>query len=134
VYVGDLAEAIKATVEGRARPGTIYEIGGPEVLSFRELLDMTQQWAGRNRGYMPLPFWLAKLQAILTWPLPSGLRPVTLDQIKLLQRDNVVSEAAEAEGRTLAGLGIDHPHSAAAIVPGYLERFKPRGQFEHYRG
>jgi NADH dehydrogenase len=134
VYVGDLAEAIRAAVEGRAKPGTIYEIGGPEVLSFRELLDMTQKWAGRNRGYISMPFWLAKLQVILTWPFPNSLRPMTLDQVRLLQRDNVVSEAARSEGRTLADLGIARPHGAATIVPVYLERFMPRGQFEHYRG
>ncbi len=134
VYAGDLAEAIKAAAEGRAKPGTIYEIGGPEVASFRELLDKTQEWSGRKRSYLPLPFWLAKLQAILSWPLPNAMRPVTLDQVKLLQRDNVVSEGAKAEGRTLAELGVAHPHSAAAIVPAYLERFKPRGQYEHYRG
>ena len=59
---------------------------------------------------------------------------MTLDQIKLLQRDNVVSEEAKAEGRTLAALGVAAPHAMATIVPAYLERFKPRGQFEHYRG
>lgn len=134
VYAGDLAEAIKAAVEGRAKPGTLYEIGGPEVLSFRELLDKTQNWAGRDRGYASMPFWLAKVQAILTWPLPNALRPVTFDQIKLLQRDNVVSELALAEHRTLADLGVTAPHAASSIVPGYLERFKPKGQFEHYRG
>ncbi|MBO0237240.1 hypothetical protein, partial [Vibrio parahaemolyticus] len=67
------------------KPGTVYEAGGPEVLSFRELLDLTQQWSGRDRGYFPMPFWLAKLQALLTWPLPNSLRPVTVDQVRLLQ-------------------------------------------------
>lgn len=133
VYVGDVAEAIKSGVEGRAKPGTIYELGGPEVLKFRELLDRTQEWSGRHRRYLPLPFWLAKLQAILTWPLPNALRPVTLDQVRLLQSDNVVSKRAIEEGRTLAGLGIE-PQSTGAIVPLYLERYMPRGQFEHYRG
>ena len=133
VYVGDVAAAIANAVEGRAKPGTIYELGGPEVASFRELLDKTQTWAGRRRGYISMPFWLAKAQAILTWPL-QGLRPVTLDQVRLLERDTIVSPAATAEGRTLAGLGVTSPHAMAAIVPGYLERFKPKGQFEHYRG
>lgn len=133
VYAGDLAEAIKIAVEGGARPGAIYEIGGPEVLSFHQLLDRTQAWAGRKRSYLPLPMWLAKLQAILTWPLPNALRPMTLDQVRLLQTDNVVSAEAEADGRTLMGLGVN-PHFIQTIVPRYLERFKPRGQFEHYRG
>ena len=83
---------------------------------------------------MPFPFWLAKLMAIVTWPLPNSLRPMTFDQVRLLQSDNVVSAAAVAEGRTLAGLGIAEPTAAGAVVPGYLERFQPRGQFSHYRG
>ena len=72
---------------------------------------------------------LAKLGALLTVPLPNSMRPLTVDQIRMLQRDNVVSNSAEAEGRTLAGLGVKHPHTMAAIVPSYLERFQPHGQF-----
>ncbi len=135
VWVGDVAEAvIAAGVDGKAQAGKVYELGGPQVLSFRQLLDDTQKWAGRSRGYLYLPFWVAKLQALLTWPLPNGLRPVTVDQVRMLQRDNVVSPEAEKEGRTLAGLGIGTPHAVGAIVPAYLERFKPRGQYTHYRG
>ncbi len=134
VYVGDLAEAIAAAVDGAGTPGTIYEIGGPDVLSFRDLLDRTQEYAGRDRSYVPLPFWLARLQALLTWPLPTSLRPITVDQVRLLKHDNVVSRAAETEGRTLAAFGVERPHSIGAIVPAYLERFKPKGQFTHYRG
>ena len=103
------------------------------MLSFRELLDLTQEWADRSRGYLPMPFWLAKLQALLTWPLPNSLRPITLDQVRMLQHDNMVSAAAKSEGRTLAGLGVAAPHGVAAIVPTYLERFRARGQFAHYR-
>ena len=133
VFVGDIAAAIAAIAAGAGKPGTIYELGGPEVLTFRELLDLTQEWADRSRGYLPMPFWLAKLQALLTWPLPNSLRPVTLDQVRMLQRDNTVSAAAKSEGRTLAGLGVDAPHGVAAIVPTYLERFRARGQFASYR-
>jgi uncharacterized protein YbjT (DUF2867 family) len=133
VFVGDLATAVAASAAGDAKPDTIYEAGGPEVLSFRQLLDLTQEWTGRSRGYLPLPFWLAKLQAILTWPLPNALRPVTLDQVRMLQRDNVVSAAAKSEGRTLAELGVAAPQGVAAIVPTYLERFRARGQFSGYR-
>ena len=133
VFVGDLGAAVAAIAAGAGKPGTIYEAGGPEVLSFRELLDLTQEWADRSRGYLRMPFWLAKLQAMLTWPLPNSLRPVTLDQVRMLQRDNVVSAAAKSEGRTLAGLGITSPHGVAAIVPTYLERFRARGQFASYR-
>ena len=134
VYVGDVAAAVKAVVDGKAKAGATYELGGPEILTFRELLDRTLLYASRNRFYLPLPFWAAKLQAIATSPLPNALRPVTLYQIRLLQRDNVVSKNAIDDGRTLAGLGIAEPSSIAAIVPGYLERFKPKGQYAHYRG
>ena len=108
--------------------------GQQNVASFRELLTRTQVWAGRPRGYLPLPFWAAKLQALATWPLPNSLRPITVDQVRMLATDNVVSETAKAEHRTLAAFGIDAPSPVEAVVPQYLERFKPRGQFSHYRG
>jgi uncharacterized protein YbjT (DUF2867 family) len=133
VYVGDLAAAIANAADGQGIAGKIYEIGGPEKLSFRQLLDRTQEYSGRNRFYMPMPFWLAKLQALMTWPLPNSLRPVTVDQVRSLQTDNVVSEAALNEGRTLRDLGIMQPVAIESVVPGYLERFKPRGQYAHYR-
>jgi uncharacterized protein YbjT (DUF2867 family) len=134
VYVGDVAAAIAAAVSGQGKAGATYELGGPEVLSFRDLLDRTLDYAGRTRGYLPLPFWAAKLQAMLTSPLPNSLRPVTLDQVRLLERDNVVSTAAMNGGLTLAGLGVERPQTIEAVVPGYLERFKPKGQYTHYRG
>lgn len=133
VFVGDVATAITAAAGGAAKPGTIYEAGGPEVLSFRELLELTQEWTGRKRGYLRMPFWLAKLQALLTWPLPNSMRPLTVDQVRLLQHDNVVSPEAIKEGRTLAGLSVMAPNGISAIVPAYLERFQSRGQFAHYR-
>lgn len=134
VFVGDLAEAIASACAGRAVPGTVYEIGGPETYSFRQLLDHTQEWSGRKRPYISLPFWFMKLAAALTWPLPNALRPITVDQVRLLQRDNVVSREALDEQRTLAALGVSDAQSISAVVPSYLERFRRRGQFSHYRG
>ncbi len=135
VFVGDLADAIVAAAEGVGNRGAVYELGGPAVLSFRELLDRTQEWAGRKRVYLPLPFWAAKLQAVLTKPLPTSLRPITVDQVRMLQAGhNVVSAAAFADGRTIAALGVSNPTPVEAEVPLYLERFRPRGQFSHYRG
>jgi NADH dehydrogenase len=134
VFVGDVAAAIAAVVDGAGKPGAVYELGGPEVLSFRELLDRTLKYSERKRGYLSMPFWLAKLQALLTWPLPNSVRPLTVDQVRLLQRDNVVSRSADAEGRNLAALGIAAPQAISAVVPPYLERFKPKGQYAHYRG
>jgi NADH dehydrogenase len=134
VYVGDVAAAIAAAVEGAGKPGTVYELGGPQVLTFRELLDRTLAWTGRKRGYLSLPFTLAKLQALLTWPLPNTLRPLTVDQVRMLQTDNVVSEAARSEGRTIAALGVAAPHMIDVIVPAYLEPYRPKGQFSRYKG
>lgn len=133
VYVGDFATAIANVVDGAGKPGTIYEIGGPEVASFRELLDKTQDYTGRKRFYAPMPFFLTTLQAALTAPLPNSWRPITVDQVRLLKVDNVVSDAAKAEGRTLAQLGVTTPTAISAVVPAYLERFKTRGQYAHYR-
>ncbi len=134
VYVGDVATAIAAAVDGKGKPGTVYELGGPEVITFRKLLDRTQEWAGRDRWYFRMPFWLAKLAAFMTVPLPNTLRPLTVDQVRMLQVDNVVSEAAIKDGRTLAGLGIMSAHAMDTIVPVYLEQYRPKGQYSHYKG
>jgi uncharacterized protein YbjT (DUF2867 family) len=134
VYVGDVADAIAAACAGKVRGGTVYELGGPEIVTFRELLGNTLKWSGRKRWYLRLPFWLAKLGALATLPLPNSLRPLTVDQVRMLQRPNIVSQAALKEGRTLAAFGIDRPHTMEMIVPVYLEPFQPRGQFAHYRG
>lgn len=134
IYVADLATAIANVAEGAGKPGSIYELGGPEQLSFKQLLDRTKEWSGRNVGDMRMTFWMAKLHALLTWPLPNSMRPLTLDQVRMLQIDNVVSAEAKNEGRTLEALGVPAPHTVASIVPSYLERYKPRGQFAHYRG
>jgi NADH dehydrogenase len=133
VFVGDLGQAVANAAIDTGEAGTIYELGGPQVLSFRELLEATLRYASRRRLLLPMPFWLAKLQAALTWPLPNALRPITVDQVRLLQSDNVVSEAAKREGRTLEALGVSPAASIDAVVPEYLERFRPKGQFSSYR-
>jgi uncharacterized protein YbjT (DUF2867 family) len=130
VYVDDVAEAIARAVEGEARPGTIYELGGPEVRDFRELMEFILATIERKRALLSLPFPLAKLQARFLQYLPKPL--LTPDQVELLRTDNVVSEAAIAEGRTLAGLGIS-PTPYEAIVPSYLWRFRKSGQFRTSR-
>ncbi len=134
VFVGDLATAIANAAAGQGKPGTVYEIGGPEVATFRDLLDRTQEWAGRDRFYLRMPFWLAKLAALATVPLPNGLRPLTVDQVRMLKGDNIVSDKAKQESRTLAALGVDRPQAIASVVPTYLERFQEKGQYAHYRG
>jgi uncharacterized protein YbjT (DUF2867 family) len=133
VYVGDVSAAIAAASAEKAKPGTIYELGGPHIVTPRELLEKTLSWTGRRRWCMPIPFWLAKLIAAIVAPLPSTIRPVTFDEVLLLERPNVVSQAAIREQRTLSGLGIEHPNAMSTIVPAYLLRFHPRGQFAQYR-
>ena len=133
VYVGDVATAIAAASAGKAQPGTTYELGGPRIVTLRYLFDMTVEWTGRRRWYVPTPFWLAKLAAAFTAPLPNAIRPITMDEVHLLEEPNIVSHAAMQEKRTLAGLGIEHPNEISSIVPTYLERFHRRGQFARYR-
>ena len=126
VFAGDVAAAVVAAVQGRARAGTIYEVGGPRVQTFKELMQFVLTTIGRKRLLLPLPFALAKFQAYFLQLLPKPL--LTPDQVELLRRDNVVSEAASREGRTLAALGIV-PTAIEVVVPSYLWRFRKTGQF-----
>ena len=126
VFVGDVAEAICRAVDGQARTGTTYEAGGPEVRSFRELIEYVLAVTERKRLLVPLPFPIAKLQAAFLQWLPKPL--LTPDQVELLKTDNVVSAEAEREGRTLHGLGIA-PVAMEVVVPSYLWRFRKTGQF-----
>jgi NADH dehydrogenase len=127
VFVGDVAEAIARAVDGRAKDGTIYEVGGPDVRSFKELLEYVLAVTGRRRLLIPLPFAIARLQAMVLQLLPKPL--LTPDQVELLRSDNVVSNEAEREGRTLRGLGIE-PVAMETVVPSYLWRFRKTGQFK----
>ena len=134
IFVGDVALAVAASLEGRAEAGSILELGGPEVVSLREILERVARYAGRDSKPFPIPFFAAKILALVSAVLPAGLRPITYDQVRLLQSgDNVVSADAQHQGRSLQGLGIANPLSMDAVVPSYLERFKPRGQYSHYR-
>jgi NADH dehydrogenase len=133
VYVDDVALAIAAAAAGRAKPGGIYELGGPHMVSLREMFDMTLRWTGRRRWYMPIPMPLAMVLALMGSPLPASIRPLTWSEARCLQHPNVVDQLAVAEGRTLAGLGIEAPNAMATIVPNYLQRFHRRGQFGRYR-
>jgi len=126
VFAGDVAEAIAKTVDGEAKPGTIYEFGGPDIRTFKELMEFLLATIERRRLLVPVPFALMKLQAAFLQYLP--MPPLTPDQVELLKPDNVVSAAAHEQGRTLEGLGII-PNSMGAIVPDYLWRFRKAGQF-----
>jgi len=126
VFVGDVATAIADAVDGKARPATIYELGGPDVRTFKDLMRFVLSTIERKRLLVPLPFFVAKMQAMVLQYLPKP--PLTPDQVELLRVDNVVSERAKVEGRTLQGLSID-PEPIEAIVPSYLWRFRKTGQF-----
>jgi len=126
-FAGDVAEALAKAVDGETRPGTIYELGGPDVRTFRELMEFILATIERRRLLIPVPFAVMKLEATFLQFLPKP--PITPDQVELLKRDNVVSAQAQRDGRTLEALGII-PETMAAIVPTYLWRFRKTGQFD----
>jgi uncharacterized protein YbjT (DUF2867 family) len=126
VFAGDVAGAIAKAVDGDLSPGTIYELGGPDIRSFKQWMEFVLATTQRRRLLVPVPFALMKLQAMVLQLLPKP--PITPDQVELLKRDNVVSEEAKRDGRTLEGIGIT-PESIEAIVPTYLWRFRKTGQF-----
>ena len=127
VFAGDVANAVVAAIEGRAKDGEIYELGGPQVRSFKELMQFMLATIERRRLLVPIPFALAKFQAAFLQLLPKPL--LTPDQVELLRGDVIVSDKARREGRTFEALGID-PVPMAAIVPSYLWRFRKTGQFK----
>ncbi|ACB94948.1 complex I NDUFA9 subunit family protein [Beijerinckia indica] len=135
VFVGDVAKAVTAALGGAAKAGTTYELGGPEIRSLRQILEFILATTERQRLLVPLPFPIAKLLALgteLAESLSFGLFPsvfsLTRDQVELLRYDNVVSELAKNEGRSLAAFGIV-PESFETLAPPYLYRFRKAGQF-----
>ena len=138
-YVGDVAEAVARAASGQATAGAVYELGGPSVRSFRELMEYVCSVIGRKRMLVSVPFGLARFPAAATEiadTLLLGAFPkmllMTRDQLKMLEHDNVVSAEAEAAHRTLQGLGIE-PRALESIVPTYLYRFRKTGQFDRGR-
>jgi uncharacterized protein YbjT (DUF2867 family) len=128
VYVGDIATAVADAVDGKTKAGATYELGGPEVLTMREIMEIILATIERQRMLISLPFGLAKLQAMLLQFAPGPLK-LTPDQVALLRSDNVVSDTAKAAGLTLDGMGII-ADSLEAIAPQYLWRFRAAGQFQ----
>lgn len=127
VYVGDVATAIADAVDSKAKAGTTYELGGPEVMTMREIIKNILAITERNRLLLPLPFGLANLKAMFLQFAPGDFK-LTPDQVELLKSDNVVSDTAKAAKLTLEGLGIQ-PDSLEAVAPSYLWRFRKTGQF-----
>jgi uncharacterized protein YbjT (DUF2867 family) len=131
VFVGDVAEAVAKLIDAGEATGKTYELGGPEVFTFKQLLEFTLDTIGRKRLLLPLPWPVAKVLGTVLGVMPGA--PLTADQVELLKTDNVVSDAATREGRDLSGLGIT-PSSIQGIVPSYLYRFRKAGQFTAPKG
>ncbi len=127
VYVGDVAEAVARSVDGAVEGGKVYELGGPNVLTFKECMQELLTVIDRKRLLVPVPWWIAEIQASILGVLPGRL--LTSDQVTQLRSNNVVSEEAVKSGRTLTGLGIQ-PQSLGTILPSYLWRFRAAGQFQ----
>ena len=123
VYVGDVARAMAACLEGPGHAGETFDLGGPRVYSFKELLEMMLRETKRQRLLIPVPFALATLKAAFLeyWPVP----PITRDQVKLLKQDNVVPEGAKG----LADLGIDAT-PVESILPLYMDCYRDGGRYE----
>jgi len=123
VFVGDVADAVVKCVSDTATKGKTYELGGPGTYSFKELMQLVLQETGRSRLLLPVPFWLASIKAMFLQFLPGKL--LTPDQVTSLKADNLVSPNA----LTFKDLGIA-PDSIEAILPSYLWRFRPRGEYD----
>lgn len=135
VFVGDVAQVIARAADGMVQPGTVFELGGPTVSTMKDILTFVLHTIGRKRALLPIPFPLAEvmgqmgdLARVATFGLTPEMLEITRDQVELLKSDNVVSDAAKAEGRTLEGLGIV-PESYQTFVPTYLYRFRKTGQY-----
>jgi NADH dehydrogenase len=121
VYVGDVAQAVIAAIDQPASMGQVYELGGPDIETFRGLMQYILHETGRHRALIGLPRWLAGVQAAVLERLPGKL--LTRDQLLLLRRDNVVTPGA----LDLAALGIT-PTPIRLIVPDYLRRYRVGGK------
>lgn len=117
VYVVDVAKAFAAVVADDATAGNIYELGGPDVYTFRELMQIMLEAIGKEPALIPVPFFLASIEAAFLELLPRPL--LTRDQVQLLKKDNVVVEGAN----TFKTLGVE-PSNLQSVIPSYLERYK----------
>ncbi|MEM6603613.1 MAG: complex I NDUFA9 subunit family protein [Pseudomonadota bacterium] len=127
VYVGDVAAAGKYALEHDEAEQKIYELGGSEVLSFKELLEKMLYHIGKRRILLPIPFWAAEIKAKFLQMLPKP--PLTVDQVGLLKNDNIVSDIALC----LKDMDIT-PKTLDAILPSYLVRFRKSGTYNKGKG
>jgi len=130
VYVGDVALAVATALRSDAALGKTFELGGPVVYSFKDLLQFIARATQRNPLFIPIPFWMLDLGALLTGWLPGA--PITYDQAKLLRADTVVAGPHAGAIGALADLAIE-PTAVEAVVPSYLWAYRPTGQYAEPR-
>ncbi|MBL8538312.1 MAG: complex I NDUFA9 subunit family protein [Hyphomonadaceae bacterium] len=131
VFVGDVAEAVCAALEKRNACGRVFELGGPSVYTFKQLLQYMTREIKRPRLLVPAPSFVAHPMGLLldwTFKLLPWDPPLTGDQVTMLQHDNIVG--ADPHAGTIADLGVTQCESVEAIAPSYLWRFRPYGQFQ----
>ncbi|MCY4034828.1 MAG: complex I NDUFA9 subunit family protein [Hyphomicrobiales bacterium] len=126
IFVDDVARAVIIALEHSGTDGEIFELGGNEVLSFEELLEKMLEVIERKRILLPVPFAVAEALAFCIGWIPNS--PLTPDQLRMLHTDNIVSREAVAERRDCQALGIE-PYPLQAVLPSYLARFRPSGEF-----
>jgi NADH dehydrogenase len=123
LFVGDAAEAARRALEQPDAPGHLFELGGPQIYTLREVLELVLRVTERRRLLLPVPFWAARMLGQTLGLLPNP--PLTMEQVRLLERDNIVAPDA-ADIRTL---GIE-PVAAEVMLPTYLFRYRKPGSFE----
>jgi uncharacterized protein YbjT (DUF2867 family) len=139
IYVGDVAQAVVRSLDADILAGSIYELGGPEIKTMHEIVEFVCDQIGRKRLLVPVPSHIGHYVALgleiadsLTFGLMPDMIMTTRDQVKLLGRDNIVSQQANESGHNLRSLGVE-PESMDSIIPPYLVRFRKTGQYERQR-
>lgn len=123
LFVGDAAEAARHALEQPDAPGRLFELGGPQIFTLREVLELVLRITERRRLLVPAPFWAARMMGQMLGLLPNP--PLTVEQVHLLERDNIVApDAAD-----IRSLGIE-PVAAEVMLPTYLFRYRKSGAFE----
>ncbi len=133
VYVDDVADAVVRCLRDPDTMGRTYELGGPDIMTFRECLELMLETIQRKRLLLPIPFPIAKLMGTVAQFQPVGEPQITADQVELLKKDNIVGISGEAGIGTFADLGIT-PTAAPIVLPAYLHRYRPRGQYDAGHG
>jgi len=126
VYVGDVADAAVAALDRHEAPGRIYQLGGPRIYTFKELMELMLREIRRRRALINIPFALARFEAFFLERLPGAI--LTRDQVKLLERDNVVAPGSPG----LGDLGIT-PTAVELVLPTYLEAYRRGGRYADTR-